>query len=252
MTIFAILLVTGVAAGTLNAIAANGNTVMVAVMAALGFPATATVASVRIPSLVGYGVSAVRLMRARVVPWRLAITLSIPVVIGAGAGAGLGLISPEIVVRIASLVALVLAAAVLMLGQARWDAAGAGRMRRATSVRTVLGMLAVGLWGGYVVIAAGAWVLMVLVLAVYLPGAQANAVKALAVAGEGLIATAIVVAGGSIRWDWVLPLTIGSALGALAGARLVLREGSSRFIYWTLLVVTVVAALEVTMRLLPQ
>lgn len=235
----------------LNAIAANGATLMVAVLAALGLSANATTATARIPSLIGYGVAAARLMRAKVVPWGLAITLSIPTVAGGAVGAVLADLSPETLTRVGSLVALVLAAAILMLQRSRWNAAASGAMRHALHPATIAAMFVVGLWGGFIVVASGVWVLMALVLVVSLAGAEGNAVKALAVAGEGIIATAIVLAGGHIRWDWVLPLSVGAAIGALIGAKVVLRDKDGHIVYWTLLGVTVLAALETAMRLLP-
>lgn len=122
-----------------------------------------------------------------------------------------------------------------------------GRPSRRRLFAVALGMLVLGVYAGFVGggVAVFARVLLVLVFGfTFLEAAAAEAVLGL---GEGLAASAVFLAFGSVDFVLLAPMVVGGVLGALAGSSMAVRKGD-RFIRRVMLVV--VAVLVAQMLLL--
>ena len=90
--------------------------------------------------------------------------------------------------------------------------------------------LLIGLWLGFIVLDGATWLLLALVLSVRLPLVEANAVKNFLAVPTTVVAMLVFASQGTIDWTLGAALGVGSVLGGLLGARLVLLEQARRWI----------------------
>lgn len=210
----------GVVAGGINAIVGSGSLVTFPTLLALGLPAlTANVSNSigLVPGSVagafGYRreIALVRHHLLALVGWSLA---------GGAAGAALLLTLPSGVFdRVVPV--LVLLAAALMAAQPRVAAylARRGRAPEHAGLGLRLGILAVGVYGGYFGAAQGVLLLGLLGLLLPVTLQQANGVKNVLGAVVNAVAGLAFIAFAHVDWAVALLLAVGSTGGGLLGAR---------------------------------
>jgi len=174
-----------------------------------------------------------------VVRLRQALQLTGIVCVGAGLGAWIATLLPERTFGQVIAVLMVAALGFLLLRPARWFEE---RTAAATPhpVLAGLGLLAVGLYGGFFGAGVGIFILLLLAALQGLDLVAGNVVKSVMVLTLSLSATAMFAALGWIDYRALVPLAVGNAVGGWIGAHLSLRGGN----VWIrrLLLVVVVAA----------
>lgn len=227
-----LLLGAGILCGFLNAAASSGAAISLPLLLALGLPPVVANGTNRLPVLVGMVAALWTLHRGRAIPWLFTMRL-LPVFLAAAfAGAGLVALLPMDQIRLLVSVAVFLAFLLLLLNPNRWlhDGVLIGAEDR-PSARLQLAMACVGLWTGLIVIDAGIYLLMSLVLIGGLSIRRANAVKVVLIAVATMISLVVFIRDGDVDWASALPLMLGSALGGRLGGTLALVSGARIWIY---------------------
>jgi uncharacterized membrane protein YfcA len=91
--------------------------------------------------------------------------------------------------------------------------------------------LLVGFWTGLIVVGSGVFLLLTLVLIANCRVTQANAVKVLSLGIAGLLAVIVFAIKGQIVWSAAIPVSIGSVIGSLIAAKLVMRPNAGKWVY---------------------
>jgi len=169
----------GFCSGFLNTIASAGSALILPLLIFLGLPANIANGTNRVQIAIGRISSIVAFQRAKAIDWRNALVLSIPCVLGACIGASIATVLRSKYIGWAITFA-VIASFVLLLTNPK-------RLLRDQKVdkpvikwRHLGFFFLVGTWGGFIVLDASTYALMVLVLAIGYDLKKANAVKAVA------------------------------------------------------------------------
>jgi hypothetical protein len=217
------LFAAGLAAGVINVVAGGGSFLTLPVLIFLGLPATVANATNRVAILLQNLAAVPGFHRHRVLPWRWALAVSVPAVVGAVAGTWAALeIGDEAFERVLAL---------LMVAISLWTLVAPGRRepggapeRSPWSPGLVAAFFAIGVYGGFVqagvgflVLAATTWAGLDLV--------RGNAVKVLAILVFTAVSLGIFAVQGEIDWAAGLVLGAGSVAGGLLGVRLTVLKG---------------------------
>jgi uncharacterized membrane protein YfcA len=232
-----LLLVAGFVASTLNTLAGGGSFLTLPLLMFMGLPAAAANATNRL-GVLSQNIGAVwGFHRHGVLDWRWALGAAVPTAVGSGIGAWLALgIGDREFKRLL---------AFLMIGICLWTLLDRGRSRKGSTgalaerpwlVRA--GFFLAGIYGGFIQAGIGFLVLALTTLA-GLDLVRGNAVKVLAVLLQTLVALAVFLTAGQVRWGEGACLAVGGLLGSLVGVRLTVLKGH----LWLETVVTVTMVL---------
>ncbi len=239
------LLLVGFVASTLNTVAGGGSFLTLPLLMFMGLSAPAANATNRL-GVLAQNVGAVwGFHRYRVLDWRWARGAAVPTVVGSGLGAWLALgVGDREFRRLL---------AVLMLGICFWSLIDTGNRSLKTAGALAnrpwllkTGFFLVGIYGGFIQAGIGFLVLALTTLAGF-DLVRGNAVKVLAVLLQTLVALAVFLTAGQVRWAEGALLAVGGLLGSLVGVRLTVLKGHR----WLKAVVTVTMVLFAIRLLLP-
>jgi uncharacterized protein len=218
---FVLLAGAGVLAGTCGTMAGLASLVSFPALLAAGLsPLVANVTNTVSLVLSGVGSAAASQPELRGQSRRVRRLLVLTVA-GGLAGSVLLLRTPAAVFE-AVVPVLVAAGSLLLLGQRRLPRRAGGEQRE-RSAGSALSTFAVAVYGGY--FGAGAGIMMLAVLAVYVPEplARLNALKNLSLGAANAVAAVGFIAFGPVRWAMVAPLALGFLAGGALGPVLVRR-----------------------------
>jgi hypothetical protein len=212
----------GFAASVLNVIAGGGSFFTLPVLIFLGLPAAVANGTNRI-GVIAQNASAVwEFHRRGALDWRWALAASVPAGLGAIAGAWLALgIDDRQFRRIL---------AVLMVAVTLWTLLDPLQRVRPAGVRTpwspgvIAGMLAAGVYGGFVQAGVGFLLVAVTTLA-GIDLVRGSAIKVFTVGVVTVIAGAVFLWHGDVHWPAALALAAGSLAGGRAGVSLTILKG---------------------------
>lgn len=159
----AIVILAGLFCGFLNAVASSGSAVSLPVLMSVGLHAVAANATNRVPVLVGAMAATVGLARRGAIPWKRTLQTAGPITLGAAAGALLSERIPGHDLRIV-IVAAVTVALVLILTNLKKLLNSAANGNAKVDWKVMLLLFGAGVWTGFIVLDAGTYMLLVLVL----------------------------------------------------------------------------------------
>lgn len=229
-------LAAGLACGFLNTAASSGSAVSLPSLMLIGLDPISANATNRIPVLIGALSATASFHRRQVLPWGLALKVSLPVLIGGLIGAGLAEVLPSRDVALI-ITAAVLAALVLLFTKLKQAIESASSDTVSYSPREFLLFAGVGVWLGFIVLDGATYLLLVLTLAMGLPLVHANAIKSAVLVPVTLVAMVVFAYNGSVDWTLGAVLGIGSIAGGILGARLAMSAHARRWVFILLVVV---------------
>ena len=230
-----LLLAAGLAAGFLNTVASSGTAVTLPVMIALGLHPMVANATNRVPVLLGCVVAVWKFHQAKQMPWKPALRLSVPLLVGAV----VGLIAAENLsdmrtIRV-TVFALGIAVILVLINPSKWLAGEATEAVRASDPLIMAAVFAVGAWAGLIVLDSATYMLAILVLMAHFPLREANAIKVFSLGLVALLGVLHFTIKGQIDWLWAVPMAVGAMAGSRVGARVSLGPNASRWVYSMLL-----------------
>jgi len=228
----------GFLSGFLNTIASAGSALILPLLIFLGVPANIANGTNRVQIAIGRISSIVAFQRAKAIDWRNALVLAIPGVLGGCLGASIAAVLQSKYIGWA-ITGAVIAAFVVLLTNPK-------RLLQDQKIDTPvikwwhLGLFfLVGTWGGFIVLDASTYALMVLVLAISYDLKKANAVKAVAIFPMSLASLVIFAGAREVDWYIGLCLSVGSVIGAWTGAVLATKEWIKIWIYRILIAILI-------------
>jgi uncharacterized protein len=242
-----IVILAGLFCGFLNAVASSGSAVSLPVLMSVGLHAVAANATNRVPVLVGAMAATVGLARRGAIPWKHTLETAGPITLGAAAGALLSERIPGHDLRIV-IVAAVTVALVLILTNLKKLLNASANGTAKVDWKVMLLLFCVGVWTGFIVLDAGTYMLLVLVLVADFALPEANALRNVATATATALAMAIFARHESVDWTTGGIMALGSVAGGLLGARLAISNQARRWIVGLLVVVIVGELLNLSIR----
>jgi len=233
----ALLALGGVISGFVNTVAGGGSIVTVPLLVEiLGDPLVANGTN-RVAILMQNVVALLSFSRSKVVPWKIAAPLILPVLLGAGAGAWVATQVDASTMKLVFAVVIVGVALSILISPGRWRGGDA----RLGPIGRALAFAAIGFYGGLVQAGVGFLMLAALVLGGGLTLVTGNAAKVLLVLAYTMLTLPIFIYAGHVAPLAGLALAVGNMAGAWFAARLAITKGSA-WIRWVLVAASLIAA----------
>lgn len=248
--LYLVLLGAGAASGFINSMAGGGSLLTLPALMLAGLPADVANGTNRIGILVQSITGFADYRRSGVKGFGLNYLLLVPLCAGSLLGAlAVGFV-PNEALGYVIIAVILLASCCLFVQPAKWAkplGQVSDRLARTPAVWAV--MVAIGFYAGFIQVASGFLVLIVLVLWGSFDVLHANAFKLLTQLTFTLLVFPIFIANGKVAWMPGLFLSLGSIMGSWIGARLAVKKGS-KLVRWLLVAsIAVFAAREIYNRL---
>lgn len=232
--------VTGFAAGFINTLAGSGSLLTLPILILLGLPANVANGTNRVGVVLQNVVAVATFRRRGALPLDGSWKLIVPSVVGAVIGAELAVDLDEALLRQIIGVLMLVLLAVMLLKPERFIAAHVARREPRLFVEVPL-FFAIGVYGGFIQVSVGLFLLAGLVLGAGYNLVGANAMKNLIVLVFTAAALVVFVVNEQVDWTLGLLLGAGQAAGAWVAAHVAVERGA-RFVRWTVIVVTIGSA----------
>lgn len=241
--LFIAVVLAGFAAGFINTLAGSGSAITLPLLVFLGLPATVANGTNRIGVLLQTTVSSWTFHRQGVMPWRQAVSLLIPAIVGGVLGAAIAVDLDEEAMRMAIGGMLILTFFLILLKPKRW-LAGRPEGAQKPGIKEWIIFFFVGLYGGFIQAGVGIFMLVGLVMGVGHDLIRANAIKSILVLALNIFAFIVFVRNGQVNWFLGFVLAIGNVVGARTAALMATKAWAQIWVYRLLLVVVVAAAIR--------
>jgi uncharacterized membrane protein YfcA len=232
--------VVGFAAGFINTLAGSGSLLTLPLLILLGLPAHVANGTNRVGVLLQNIVAVATFRRRGTLPLAGSWKLIVPSVAGAVVGAELAVDLDEQLLRQTIGVLLIVLLAVMLLNPERWIASRVAPREPRLLVEVPL-FFAIGVYGGFIQVSVGLFLLAGLVLGAGYNLIGANAVKNLIVLVFTAAALVVFVVNGQVEWTLGLLLGAGQAAGAWTAVHFAIKRGAA-FVRFAVVVVTIVSA----------
>jgi uncharacterized membrane protein YfcA len=218
-----LLFLVGLVASTLNTIAGGGSFLTLPILMFMGLPAGTANATNRMGVLMQNVGAVWGFHRHGVLDWRWALGAGLPTAVGSALGAWLALgVGDREFKRILAFLMMAICLWTIADGR-RADARSAGALA-ARPWLVKAGFFLVGIYGGFIQAGVGFLVLALTTLAGF-DLVRGNAIKVVAVLLQTLVALAVFMTAGQVRWPEGACLALGGLLGSLVGVRLTVLKG---------------------------
>ncbi len=239
---YVLILAGGILVGFINTLSGNGSVISLPLLIFAGLPADIANGTNRVGILLQNMVGTASFHKRGVLDVRGALILSIPAVIGSVLGAGIAAdLNEKVMERVIGVVMVIMAILILTKPE-RWLHGKTQSLEGWPAWYNYLTFFAIGLYGGFIQMGAGIFLLSGLVLGLHYNLVRANAVK-VAINFMFTVASLLVLgATGNVNWLLGLVLAGGTTIGAWFAARLAVEKGAL-WVHRLLIVVVVISAL---------
>jgi uncharacterized membrane protein YfcA len=232
--------VTGFVAGFINTLAGSGSLLTLPILILIGLPANVANGTNRVGVLLQNIVAVGTFRRRGALPLAGSWKLVVPSVVGAVIGAQLAVDLDEELLRRTIGVLMIVLIVVMLLKPERWIAEHAAPRDPRLFVEVPL-FFAIGMYGGFIQVSVGLFLLAGLVLGAGHNLVGANAMKNLIVLVFTVAALVVFVVNDQVQWTLGLLLGAGQAVGAWTAAHFAVKRGAE-FVRWAVVVITVGSA----------
>lgn len=233
--------VTGFIAGFINTLAGSGSLVTLPMLILLGLPANVANGTNRVGVLLQNVVAVATFRNSGVVDYAGSWKLVLPTVVGSLIGAELAVDLDEALLRRVIGVLMLVMLAVMLVKPERWIATHANRREARLWVEVPI-FFVIGVYGGFIQVGVGIFLLAGLVLGAGYNLVGANALKNLIVLVFTAAALVVFVVNEQVDWTLGLLLAVGQSLGAWVAVRLAIKRGAEFVRYFVIAIIVISAA----------
>jgi len=236
-----VLIFSGLAVGFINTLAGGGSVISLSVLMLMGLPAPVANGTNRIAVTIQTLTAATVFRRQKVLDLKKGSILGIPSAIGSLLGAWIAIDINEVMFERAFAVIMLVMLVFVFYNPDKYIY---GRQhlvdKKVTPLQWVI-FFFLGVYGGFVHVGIGYFLLTVLVLNAGYDLVKANAVKVLIVLMYMPFSFLVFVWLSDINWTYGLVMMIGSVVGAFIASHMAVKKGVI-FVKWTIVVVTIFMA----------
>jgi hypothetical protein len=232
--------VVGLVAGFINTLAGSGSLLTLPILILLGLPANVANGTNRVGVTMQNIVAVTAFRRRGALPLAGSWKLIVPSVVGGILGAMLAVDLDERLLRQTIAVLTLVLIVVMLLKPERWIASQAAPREPRLLVEMPL-FFAIGIYGGFLQVSVGLFLIAALVLAAGYELVGANAMKNLIVLLFTVAALVVFVFNDQVEWTLGLLLGAGQAVGAWVAAHFAVKRGAE-FVRWAVVVISIGSA----------
>lgn len=238
---FFILIVSGVAVGFINTLAGGGSTISLSVLMLMGLsPAMANGTNrigIAIQNIVGVG----SFKQQGVLDTKKGLLLAIPATIGSILGAFIAVDLNEGIFEKAMAVILLVMLAFILFNPEKLIKEQTALVNKTLSWKQYVLFFFIGIYGGFIHIGIGYFLLASLIMGAGYELVKANAVKVLIVLLYTPFSLVVFIWYDMIDYKMGFTLAIGTAIGALIASRMAVKRGAG-FVRWVIVVIIILTA----------
>ena len=235
----AALIVSGVFVGFINTLAGGGTIISLSLFMFLGLPANIANGTNRVAVILQNLTSAYEFRRKKVLDFKKANKLAIPTMLGAILGAQIASDINEAVFRKAIGVVMIVMMYFILTKPSQWLKGTEALLEKPVSWIQILIFFVIGVYGGFVQVGVGYFILAGVVLGAGYNLVKANAIKVWIVLLYTPLALIVFILNDQVRWDYGLIHAIGNIIGAFVASRFAVSWGVN-FVRWVVIVVIVI------------
>lgn len=237
------LVVSGVFVGFINTLAGGGTIISLSLFMFMGLPADVANGTNRIAVVLQNITSVATFRQKKLLDTRKAIWLSVPTVIGSLIGAQLAIEIDEATFRKAIGVVMLLMIFFIISKPDKWLKGQLKLQEKKVSPLQYIIFFGIGIYGGFVQVGVGYFLLAAIVLGAGYDLVKANAIKVFVVLAYTLFAMVIFIIHDKINWQFGLIHSIGNIIGAYLASRYAVEWGAN-FIRWFIIVIILIASAD--------
>lgn len=231
-----ILIGGGLLVGFINTLAGGGSIISLSLLMFFGLPANVANGTNRIAVLLQNVASVSSFRHQKVLDVKKGLWLAIPAVIGSLIGAWIAVdLNKEVIEKAIGVIMLFMLVFILYKPQ-RLLKERTNLINRKISFSQVVVFFGIGLYGGFIQMGVGYFLLAGLVLQAGYELVKANAIKVLVVLLYTPFAMLIFIMNDQINYAYGLTLAIGSMLGAFIASHMAVKKGAG-FVRWVIVAV---------------
>ena len=235
------MIVAGVMVGFINTLAGGGSIVSLSVLMMLGLPAPIANATNRVAITIQTFTATASFRQQKVLPFRKAIRLAIPAAVGAILGAWFAVdINEEIFEKAIGVVMLIMLL-FIFYNPNKYIYGRKQIIGKPLTWKTYLLFFAIGIYGGFLHMGVGYFLLASIVIGAGYDLVKANAIKVFIVLAYVPFSLLVFIVYGQVDWMYGLVLSVGNVIGAFVASRLAVSKGVD-FVKWVIVVVIILTS----------
>jgi uncharacterized membrane protein YfcA len=240
-----ILIVGGFFVGFINTLAGGGSIISLSIlMYVIGLPAPVANGTNRVAVLLQTLTATSTFRRQQVLDWRKGLKLGIPAVVGSLIGAYIAVDIKEEIFEKAMVVIMVMMLFFIFYKPELWLKGRQELMEKKVNFTTIVIFFFIGIYGGFIHVGIGYFLLIALVLGSGYDLVKANALKVFIVFLFIPFSLIIFIINQQIDYFYGLVLSIGNIGGAYISSKMSIKKGSE-FVRWVIVVVVILTAAQV-------
>lgn len=242
-TEIATLITAGVMVGFINTLAGGGSIISLSVLMMLGLPAPVANGTNRIAIAIQTATATASFKQQKVLPIKKSILLAIPAIIGSLIGAWIAVdINEDILEKAIGVIMLIMLVFILYKPQ-KYIYGRADIVEKPLNWKTYLIFFLIGIYGGFIHMGVGYFLLMGIVVGAGFDLVKGNAVKVFIVLLYTPFTIFVFLFNDQINWKYGLILAIGNVVGAFVASRLAVSKGVA-FVKWVIVIVVLITAAD--------
>jgi uncharacterized membrane protein YfcA len=238
-----ILICSGIVVGFINTLAGGGTVISLSVFMALGLPPLVANGSNRVAIFFQNASAVTHFHKKRLIVWRKIFPLAIPIVLGSLNGAAItGFVSNKWFLHIFAAIVILFGIS-MIFNPDRYIHQRPDLINRKTSPTQYLIYFFLGIYGGFIHVGIGYFLLAVLVLSNGYNLLNANVLKNVLVLCYVPFSIIIFAWQGNICLTYGLVHAVGNIIGANLAARLAIKKGA-QFIRYIVIILIIIVVLQ--------
>lgn len=230
------LIVSGVFVGFINTLAGGGTIISLSLFMFMGLPADVANGTNRIAVILQNLTSTTSFHKQKLLDSNKALALSIPTIIGSVIGAQLSVEIDEATFRKALGFVMLMMIYFIIVKPDKWINGQLSLQAKKVSWVQLVIFFFIGIYGGFVQVGVGYFLLSGIVLGAGYDLVRANAIKGFIVMLYTIFALIVFIINDKVYWQFGLVHAIGNITGAFIASRYALTWGAS-FVRWFIIVI---------------
>jgi uncharacterized membrane protein YfcA len=238
-----LLIVSGIFVGFINTLAGGGTIISLSLFMFMGLPANIANGTNRVAVVLQNITSVGEFGRKKKLDWRKGTILALPTIGGAILGAQIAADINEQVFEKAVAVVMIVMLYFILTKPSKWLKGQQELMDKKVSWLQIMIFFVIGIYGGFIQVGVGYFLLAGIVLGAGYDLVRANAIKVWIVLLYTPTALMVFIFNDQVRWDFGLVHAIGNIIGAYVASHFAVAWGAS-FVRWVIIVVIAVTVMH--------
>lgn len=235
------LIIAGLCVGFINTLAGGGSIISLSLLMFLGLPAPVANGTNRIAITIQTLTASLSFNKKKVLDKKKGIKLAIPTVLGSLIGSWIATDINEKVFERAMAVILLIMLFFILFKPNKYIYGKEELVQKPVNIWQILLFFGIGLYGGFIHVGVGYFLLASLVLSAGYDLVHANALKVFLVLLYAPVTLLVFLFNDQVEWAYGLIMTIGNVTGAIIASRLAVSKGVV-FVKWVIIIVILITS----------